>query len=208
MTKSGDIKKCILVDGLSSGGNPKPGDTVLVKSQGKLKDGAIIDDYPTLVFNVGENEVIDGLDLAVQSMHKNELAILSIKPEMAYGDLGRKPDIPSGARITYLFGLIHFEKQKSLSQLTWAQRRKSGQSRMRLAHWWYQRKAFPVAVRCYKRALECYNDLPTHKECSSAEEYKELLQLMEERLRVMRQVANIFKRIANMIQSGQIQAVT
>jgi len=46
----------------------------------------------------------------------------------------------------------------------------------------------------------------TFQECSTAEEYKELLQLMEERLRVMRQVASIFKRIANLIQSGQISS--
>ena len=206
VTKNGWIKKCILVEGLTDGGRPKSGDTVLVKSQGKLKDGTIIDDFPTLVFNVGEHEVIEGLDLAVQSMYKNELSILSVKPEMAYGTLGRKSDIPTMARITYLFGLLHFEKQKEISQLTWAQRRKSGQSRMRLANWWYQRKEYPVAVKCYKKALEYYNNIPTNQECSTPEEYKELLQLMEERLRVMRQVANIFKRIANMIQSGQISS--
>ena len=43
------------------------------------------------------------------------------------------------------------------------------------------------------------------QECSTPEEYRELLTLMEERLRVMRQVANIFKRIANLIQSGNIE---
>ena len=75
---------------------------------------------------------------------------------------------------------------------------------MRLANWWYQRKEYPVAVKCYKRALEYYNNIPTNQECSTAEEYKELLQLMEERLRVMRQVASTFKRIANLIQSGHI----
>ena len=48
------------------GGKPKSGDVVLVKSQGKLKDGTMIDDYPTLVFRVGEYEVIEGLDLVVQ----------------------------------------------------------------------------------------------------------------------------------------------
>ena len=89
--------------------------------------------------------------------------------------------------------------------MTWAQRRKCGQSKMRLANWWYQRKEYPGAVKYYKKALQYYNDIPTNQECSSPEEYKELLQLMEERLRVMRQVANIFKRIANMIQSGQIE---
>ena len=129
VTKNGMIKKCILVDGVSEGGRPKSGDTVLVKSQGKLKEGNIVDDYPMLVFNVGEHEVIDGLDLAVQSMYKNELSIVSVKPEMAYGGLGRKGDIPANSRITYLFGLLHFEKQKEISQLTWAQRRKSGQQR-------------------------------------------------------------------------------
>ena len=87
-----------------------------------------------LVFNVGEHEVIDGLDLAVQSMYKNELSIVSVKPEMAYGGLGRKGDIPANSRITYLFGLLHFEKQKEISQLTWAQRRKSGQQRDRAEH--------------------------------------------------------------------------
>ena len=66
MTRNGDIKKCILVEGAKEGGRPKNGDVVLVKSQGKLKDGAMIDDYPTLVFRVGEYEVIEGLDLVVQ----------------------------------------------------------------------------------------------------------------------------------------------
>ena len=214
VTKNGCIKKCVLVDGKMELGRPKPGDTVLVKTQGKLKDGTIIDDFPTMVFNVGEYEVIDGLDLAVQSMHKNELSIVSIKPELAYGEIGRgnrapcgkteEFTIPGNARITYLYGLLHFEKAKDINSMTWAQRRKSGQSRLRLANWWYQRKEYPVAVKCYKKALEFYNDIQTNRECSSAEEYKELLQLMEERLRVMRQVANIFKRIANLIQSGEI----
>ena len=115
-----------------------------------------------------------------------------------------KSVIPANCRITYLFGLLHFEKAKEIDSMTWAQRRKSGQSRLRLANWWYQRKEYPIAVKCYKKALEYYNDIQTNKECSWAEEYKELLQLMEERLRVMRQVANIFKRIANLIQSGEI----
>ena len=54
-------------------------------------------------------------------MYKNELAIVSIKPSLAYGSQGRKPDIPADSRITYLFGLLHFEKQKDISEMTWAQ---------------------------------------------------------------------------------------
>merc|ERR1740137_469355 len=75
--------------------------------------------------------------------------------------------------------------------MTWAQRRKMGQSRMRIANWWYSRKEYPIAVKCYKKALQFYNNIPTNQECSTPEEYKELLTLMEERLRVMRQVAKL-----------------
>ena len=43
------------------------------------------------------------------------------QPPLAYGELGRKPDIPPNSRITYLFGLLHFEKQKEMAEMTWAQ---------------------------------------------------------------------------------------
>ena len=33
-------------------------------------------------------------------MYKNELAIVSVKPEMGYGELGRKPDIAPDSRYT------------------------------------------------------------------------------------------------------------
>ena len=98
-----------------------------------------------------------------------------------------------------------FETFKTNLVFLFLQRRKMGQSRMRIANWWYTRKEYPIAVKCYKKALQFYNNIPTNQECSTPEEYKELLTLMEERLRVMRQVANIFKRIANLIQSGQIE---
>lgn len=75
-------------------------------------------------------------------MRKNELAIISIKPELAYGSLGRFrtptgkiEEIPANQRITYLVGLLHFEKSRDSNTLTWAQRRKCGQARMRLANW-------------------------------------------------------------------------
>ena len=81
VTRNGDIKKCILVEGVKEGeGRPRVGDVVLVKSQGKLKDGAMIDDYPTLVFRVGEYEVIEGLDLVVQVRNKQQS--ISIKKKM------------------------------------------------------------------------------------------------------------------------------
>ena len=81
VTRNGDIKKCILVEGAKDGGRPKNGDVVLVKSQGKLKDGAMIDDYPTLVFRIGEYEVIEGLDLVVQVKLPTNVSIFIIQSD-------------------------------------------------------------------------------------------------------------------------------
>ena len=59
-----------LKEGKRGQARPMPGDVVVVKSQGKLKDGVMIDDHPTLVFRVGQFEVIEGLDLVVQVINK------------------------------------------------------------------------------------------------------------------------------------------
>ena len=44
-----------------------------------------------------------------------------------------------------------------------SQRRKMGQSRMRIANWWYSRKDYSIAVKCYKKALQFYNNIPTNQ---------------------------------------------
>ena len=38
-----------------------------------------------------------------------------------------------------------------------------GQSRMRIANWWYSRKEYSIAVKCYKKALQYYNNIPTNQ---------------------------------------------
>ena len=39
-------------------------------------------------------------------MFKNELSIVSVKPKLAYGDLGRSPDIPTNARYSIFQNII------------------------------------------------------------------------------------------------------
>ena len=44
-----------------------------------------------------------------------------------------------------------------------------GQSRMRIANWWYSRKEYSIAVKCYKKALQYYNNIPTNQVSSVRE---------------------------------------
>ena len=43
-----------------------------------------------------------------------------------------------------------------------------GQSRMRIANWWYSRKEYSIAVKCYKKALQYYNNIPTNQVSSAS----------------------------------------
>ena len=52
---------------------------------------------------------------------------------------------------------------KFLDKKVFLQRRKMGQSRMRIANWWYSRKEYSIAVKCYKKALQYYNNIPTNQ---------------------------------------------
>ena len=48
----------------------------------------VVDQHDSLKFTVGDLEVIQGLDLAVQLMEKSEIAEFRIAPKLAYGESG------------------------------------------------------------------------------------------------------------------------
>lgn len=58
-------------------------------------------------------QVIDGLDRAVMTMKKGEVALLTIAPEYAFGSTGSTQDIaavPPNAVVTYEIELVSFVK--------------------------------------------------------------------------------------------------
>jgi len=67
---------------------PKNGDQVSVHYTGKLADGSIFDSSvgeEPLVFTLGEDDIIDGLEEAVLTMSVGEKMTVTIAPEKAYG---------------------------------------------------------------------------------------------------------------------------
>jgi FKBP-type peptidyl-prolyl cis-trans isomerase len=101
---------------LKAGDGPqaKPGDTVVVHYTGTLTDGTVFDtshkkdkDEP-VAFKVGGDtaEVIAGWDEAVPGMRVGERRKLTIPPELAYGEQGRPPSIPSKATLVFEIELV------------------------------------------------------------------------------------------------------
>ena len=64
------------------------GDTVTVTFQGVLDDGSVFDesnDSEPLIFVLGENEVLPGMEIAVLGMEVGDRKTVTIPPEQGYG---------------------------------------------------------------------------------------------------------------------------
>lgn len=92
---------------------PSTGDVVSVHYVGRLLDGTIFDSSrdrgELFEFSLGKGSVIKGWDVGVATMKKGEVALLTCKPEYAYGEAGSPPKIPSNATLVFeveLFDLI------------------------------------------------------------------------------------------------------
>lgn len=98
---------------------PNEGAVVKLKLIGKLQDGTVFlkkgheDDL--FEFKTDEEQVIQGLDRAVLTMKKGEVASLTIAPEYAFGSLETKQDlavVPPNSTVYYEIELVSFEKEK------------------------------------------------------------------------------------------------
>lgn len=98
---------------------PNEGAVVKLKLIGKLQDGTVFlkkgheDDL--FEFKTDEEQVIQGLDRAVLTMKKGEVASLTIAPEYAFGSLETKQDlavVPPNSTVCYEIELVSFEKEK------------------------------------------------------------------------------------------------
>eukprot|EP00457_Paulinella_chromatophora_P005367 gb/GEZN01005384.1/.p1 GENE.gb/GEZN01005384.1/~~gb/GEZN01005384.1/.p1 ORF type:complete len:537 (+),score=160.65 gb/GEZN01005384.1/:100-1710(+) len=108
--EGGGIKKVILTEGTGDA-FPSPGSSVDVHYVGTLMDGTKFDSSrdrsDTFKFTIGKGQVIKGWDIGVATMKKGEKAMLTCKPEYAYGEGGSPPTIPPNATLQFeveLFG--------------------------------------------------------------------------------------------------------
>ncbi|XP_020096089.1 70 kDa peptidyl-prolyl isomerase-like [Ananas comosus] len=122
VTQIGDDKK-ILKRILKEGegfDRPNDGAVVKVKLIGKLEDGTVFvkkghDGEEPFEFKTDEEQVIDGLDKAVMTMKKGEVALVTIPPEYAFGSTESKQDlavVPPNSTVIYEVELDSFEKDK------------------------------------------------------------------------------------------------
>lgn len=100
---------------------PNEGTVVRVKLIGKLQDGTVFlkkghdDGDEPFEFKTDDEQVIDGLDRAVMTMKKGEVAQLTIAPEYAFGSSESHQPIavvPPNSTVSYEVELVSFDKEK------------------------------------------------------------------------------------------------
>ncbi|KAK2406123.1 70 kDa peptidyl-prolyl isomerase [Trifolium repens] len=101
---------------------PNEGAVVKLKLIGKLQDGTVFlkkghgdDEEDLFEFKTDEEQVIDGLDRAVITMKKGEVALLTIAPEYAFGSSESQQElavVPPNSTVHYEVELVSFVKDK------------------------------------------------------------------------------------------------
>ncbi|KAL8162890.1 hypothetical protein V2J09_014379 [Rumex salicifolius] len=112
VTSNKKVLKKILKEGE---GYERPND---VKLMGKLQDGTVFvkkghDEDSPFEFKVDEEQVIDGLDRAVKTMKKGEVAQIIIHQEYAFGSSESKQElavVPANATLIYEVEMVSFVK--------------------------------------------------------------------------------------------------
>ncbi|XP_012269550.1 peptidyl-prolyl cis-trans isomerase FKBP8 isoform X2 [Athalia rosae] len=149
----GQLKKKVVKAG-QPGTRPNRSDICTIKLTGKLEDGKVVEDHEKLTVQLGDVEVIQGLDLVIALMDVGEVAEVEVESRFAYGDLGREPDIPGGAKLFYTLELLSVEMEPEIETLGVAQRKEIGYNKRERGNWWYTRDEASLAVQCYRRALD------------------------------------------------------
>ncbi|CAG9795622.1 unnamed protein product [Diatraea saccharalis] len=86
------LKKIIKPGDEASGARPQRSDICRISYELKIRDsGEIVEKRDQVKIYLGDNEVLQGLDLALTLMYEGEQCILQLAPRFAYGDIGLKP---------------------------------------------------------------------------------------------------------------------
>lgn len=92
--------------------HPKHGDNCLVHYEGFLEDGTVFESSRArnipIQFRLGFGHVMEGWEVAVPRMSKDQIAEVTIPHLFAYGEQGYPPKIPPRATLMFRMELLDF----------------------------------------------------------------------------------------------------
>lgn len=196
---SGQLTKKILVKGTAAGVRPEREDICKINLIGRLEDGTVVEELVNETVQVGNYEVVQGLDMALPLMDVGEKAEIVCKSRFAYGETGLvneedpTKNIPVNATITYTLELVSTKPEDEEEQ-GYEVRKKVGNKKRERGNFWFDRNEYNMAIQCYRKALQYLDeapvgapDEPSLKPVDLTNE--ELQDLLEDRIRVHNNLA-------------------
>ncbi|KAK9499226.1 hypothetical protein O3M35_002303 [Rhynocoris fuscipes] len=175
---SGQLKKKTLKPGIPDT-RPQKSDVCLIDVKGKLEDGTIFEQQLMLEINLGDNELVQGLDFVLALMDKGEEAEVIVAARFGYGTLGLKPLVPPDATLYYHIVLNDVKQEPLISSLSINERIAIGSRKKERGNFWYTRDEHTLAIHSYRRALEYLDDTDIPDEHTE----DQIKLLIEERLK-------------------------
>jgi tetratricopeptide (TPR) repeat protein len=164
VTDDGAVVKKTLVD-TTEWQRPNDGAKCVVTYEARLADGTVFDrrgeDNP-LHFTVDEEEVPEGLELAVCKMKKGEVALVTVAPKHAFaatgapagGDRGLLAAVPPEATVTYEVTLQSFEKSKETWEMDVSEKVEAALALKERGNAAFKAGRFDRAVKMWGRAMQ------------------------------------------------------
>lgn len=141
---------------------PNDGAVVQVKLIGKLQDGSLFvrkghDDEPPFEFKVDEEQVIDGLDRAVKTMKKGEIAEITIHPDYAFGASESQQElatVPANSTVIYEMEMVSFTKEKESWEMSTAEKIEAAAKKKEEGNALFKAGKYQRASKRYEKAVK------------------------------------------------------
>ncbi|XP_073542481.1 peptidyl-prolyl cis-trans isomerase FKBP8 isoform X1 [Phyllobates terribilis] len=154
---NGLLKKKVLAPGKGAESRPRKGQDVTVRLKTSLEDGSVVEDDGSLMFTLGDGDVMQALDLCVQLMEMEETILIEANSKYCYGKEGRSPNILSNANLVLEVTLLDVKDGPDLELLTGQKKLALANKKRERGNFYYQQADYVFAINSYDLALRIVN---------------------------------------------------
>lgn len=165
---SGALMKKTLKKGIP-GTRPERNFVCQINLEGRLENGTIVEKHDNLLIQLGDFEVVQGIDMVIPLMDISEVAEVKCQARFAYGEIGyenvKEPEksVPPNATLIYIVELVVCKPCGDIEEMDLRTRKKIGNKKRLRGNFWFERSDYQLAIQCYKKALEYYDGFVTEE---------------------------------------------